>query len=246
MADFSDSSSVGKTIMAGATPLEFVAPTMNKRKAIRAQVNPMDICTIVSIFPKEINEDKITIFPGKFQIDAGTPENPAILVIGSSSWWKDYDFEQPLLEIVNSSIQVADSIIKDYCNGMLGCNMGDAMPGLFFVLGKHTVGEIKMKYSKKIDEMKVKQDNWYRILVRIADSLWARTSGNPLAIWDEMRLAARSLNLNDKPWLKDYQQMELVKCVACGSLKNPSYPVCPTCKSIDTSHPEAKNLKFAV
>lgn len=237
---------VGRPILAGNTPMEFTAPLYNSRRLIRATKNPMDKCTIVNIFPKEIEETKHTIEPGRFKIPAGTFEEPSILVVGSSSWWKDIDVDQPMLEIPVSSIQIADSIIKDYCNGMLGCNMGDAIPGLFFVLGEHTVMEIKMKYKNKLEEVKIKQDNWYRVLVRLADSLWSRTAGNPLAIWDEMRLAARSLNLNDKPWLKDYQQMELVRCAACGGMRNPEYPICPTCKSIDVSHPMAKELKFAV
>lgn len=237
---------VGKVIMAGVTPLEYTAPAMSKRKAIRSQVNPMDKCTIVSIFPKEINEEKVTIYPGKFHIPAGSSEHPAILVVGSSSWWKDYDFEQPLLEIVQSSIQISDSVIKDYANGMLGCNMGDTMPGLFFVLGEHNVIDIKTKYKFELDKAKVKQDNWFRVLVKLADSLWARTSGNPLAIWEEMRIAARELNLNDKPWLKDYQMAELTRCAACGNMRNPLYPICPTCKSIDPEHPLAGTIKFAV
>jgi len=246
MADFADPNPVGKTIMAGATPLEYTAPAMSKRKAIRAQLNPMDKCTIVSIFPKEIIEEKPTTYPGKFHIPSGTFESPAILVVGSSSWWKDYDFEQPLLEIVQSSIQMADSIIKDYANGMLGCNMGDAMPGLFFILGEHTVLDIKTNYKKKLEEVKAKQDNWYHILVKLADSLWARTGKNPLAIWDEMRLAAKSLKLDDREWVKDFKALELVSCKFCGGLRNPTYPICPSCKAIDKDHPLAKELKFAI
>ena len=237
---------VGKTIMAGSTPLEFTAPLFDKRRLVRAVKNPMDKCTIVSIFPKEIEEKKYTIEPGTFQIPAGTFDQPAILVVGSSSWWKDYDPEQPMLEIPVSSIQISDSVIKDYCNGMLGCNMGDTMPGLFFALGEHSVLDIKTNYKSKLAEAKTKQDNWFKILVRLADSLWSRTAGNPLAIWDEMRLAARELNLNDKPWLKDFQTAELVRCQACGGMKNPAYPVCPSCKAIDKNHPLAKELKFAV
>jgi len=246
MADFSDGNSVGKTIMAGATPMEFVAPTMNKRRLIRAQKNPMDRCTLVSIFPKEIDEFKHTLEEGRFHMPAGTYEQPSVLTVGTHSWWKDYDWEQPLLEITVSSIQISDSIIKDYCNSILGCDMADSMPGLFFVLGEHTALEIKMKYKSKLDEMKMKQNNWYSILVRIADSLWARTNGNPLAIWDLMRLAARELNLNDKPWLKDFQTSELIRCFACGGMRNPLFPICPSCKVVDMSHPESKNLKFAV
>lgn len=237
---------VGLPIRAGATQMEFTNTMLNGRRLIRSVKNPMDKCTIVSIFPKDIDETKHTIEPGKFHIPAGTLQDPAILVVGSSSWWKDIDVDQPMLEIPISSIQIADSVIKDYANGMLGCNMGDAMPGLFFVLGENTAMEIKMKYKKKLNESNDKQNNWYKILVRLADSLWSRTAGNPLAIWDEMRLAARSLNFNDKPWLKDFQVAELVRCKACGGMKNPEYPICPSCKSVDLSHPMAKELKFAV
>jgi hypothetical protein len=240
------SEEVGKAIIAGNTPLEFTNSMLNGRRLIRSVKNPMDRCTIVSIFPKEISEIKHTIEPGKFIIPAGTFESPSALVVGSSSWWKDIDVDQPMLEIPVSSIQIADSVIKDYCNGMLGCNMGDAMPGLFFVLGEHKIMEIKLQYKTKLDDVKAKQDNWYRVLVRLADSLWSRTGGNPLAIWDEMRLAARSLNLNDKPWLKDFQQAELIRCAACGSMRDEAYPICPSCKSIDAKHPLAKELKFAI
>ena len=239
-------SEVGKAIMAGSTPMEFTAPLFDKRRIVRAMKNPMDKCTLVSIFPKETEpEKKPTIEPGTFQIPVGTYENPGILVIGGSSWWKDYDPEQPMLEIPVSSISVADSIIKDFCNGLLGCNMGDAMPGFFFAMGEHTVLDIKTNFKMKLAEAKMKQDNWFKVLVRLADSLWARTGGNPLSIMDEMRLAARELNLNDKPWLKDFQVAELVRCNACGNLKNPAYPVCPTCKAIDNTHPLSKELKFA-
>jgi hypothetical protein len=229
-----------------ASQMEFTNSFLNGRRLIRAQKNPMDRCTIVSIFPQDIEEVKHTIEPGHFNIKAGKYDNPSILVIGSSSWWKDIDVDQPMLEMQRSSIEVANAVITDYCNSMLASNMGDTMPGLFFVLGEHTVAEIKMKYKTKLDEVKVKQDNWFRILVRIADSLWARTNGNPLVIWDVMRLAARELNLNDKIWLKDFQAAALVPCKACGSMRNPLFPICPSCKSIDATHPEAKNLKFAV
>lgn len=239
------SDEVGKAILAGATPMQFTGAMLNGRRLIRSVKNPMDKCTIVSIFPKDIEEVKHTIEPGRFKIKGGTFERPSILVVGSSSWWKDIDVDQPMLEIPCSSIQIAQSVINDYCNGMLGCNMADAMPGLFFALGEHSLFDIQSKYKDKIAETKVKQDNWYKILVRLADSLWARSNGNPLVIADEMRLAAKSLNFNEKPWLKDFQTVEMVNCKACGALKNPMYPVCPACKAVDLSHPDAKTLKFA-
>jgi len=237
---------VGSPIRAGNTQMEFTNTMLNSRRLIRSMKNPLDKCTIVSIFPKEIVEVKHTIEPGIFSIPPGTYESPSCLVVGGSSWWKDIDVDQPMIEIPVSSIQIADSVIKDYCNGMLGCNMADMMPGLFFILGEHKIAEIKLSYKDKLNETKIRQDNWYKILVRLADSLWARSNGNPLVICDEMRLAARSLNYNDKPWLKDFQVSELVRCTFCGGMRNPTYPICPTCKAIDPTNPLSKEIKFAV
>jgi hypothetical protein len=93
-------------------------------------------------------------------------------------------------------------------------------------------------------EVKNKQDNWFRLLLKLADALWARSNNNPLVIWDEMRIAARELGA-DKAWTKDFQLVDLIKCFACGGLRNPQFPVCPTCKVVDPNHPLAKDLKFA-
>jgi uncharacterized OB-fold protein len=55
-----------------------------------------------------------------------------------------------------------------------------------------------------------------------------------------MKIAAKELTL-DKVWLKDFQAIAMVNCKACGSLKNPLYPVCPNCKAIDDPE-KAKSL----
>lgn len=235
---------VGKAITLGNTQPE-LTNLISNRRLIRSIKNPMDRCTIVSIFPKEIEEVKCTVEPGKFNIKAGSFENPSTLVVGSSSWWKDIDIDQPMLEMQRSSIEVANAVVVDYCYSMLGASP-DALPGLFFVLGEQTVMEIKMKFKKKLNEVNEKQNNWYKILVRLADSLWARSNGNPLVIADEMRLAARSLHFDDKPWLKDFQAVQKNPCKFCGSLRDEAYPICPSCKAIDPSHALAKDIKFAV
>lgn len=220
---------------------EFIQP----RPMIRTLKNPMDKATIVSIYPKEINEVKETIQPGKFHIPKGTYSDPAVIVVGPSSWWRDIDIEQPMLEIPVSAVSIAQSVIVDYCNGLLACDMADNMPGLFFVPGEIAKEKIVSDYRLKLAETKNKQDNWFRILVRLANGLWARSNGNPLVIWDEMRMAANELGLESVPWLKMEVQMNLVRCFACGSLRNPEFPICPTCKNIDMSHPRAKDIKLA-
>lgn len=228
-----------------------------RRRTIRGPSNPLDKATIVSICPKVLEDRKPTIQPGWFYVPAGTFEKPSILVVGPSSWWRDIDDEQPLLEIPTSAVQIAESVVTDYCNGMVGCDMATSRPGWFYVLGckqnqkgeiqpMETLEWIKTEYKTELGIARDRQIKWYSTLVKMADSLWARSNGNPLALSDDMRLAARELGIEDrKDWMKDFQMIEKVRCMACGSLKNPAYPVCAVCKSIDQTHPRAKDIRFA-
>ncbi len=227
--------------MSGRQVGEFV----HQRPMIRSVRNSMDKATVISIYPKAVTDSNHTIQPGTFSIAAGSYKNPSIAVLGPSSWWRDVDPDQPLLEIPVSATQVAHSFIADYVTGMLGCNMGDAMPGLFFVDGELTVEDVKSKYMFQLAAAKSKQDNWFRILVGLADSLWARGGGNPLVIWDEMRMAARELGLENKLWLKDFLAAEMIRCFACGNLRNPEFPICSNCKNVDMTHPRAAEIKLA-
>jgi hypothetical protein len=218
----------------------------DKRRTIRAEVNPLDKSTIVSIFPKEIIERNPTIQPGRFHISAGSYEKPAILVVGPSSWWREIDDEQPLIEIPVSSIQIADSFVKDFCNGLLGCNMSDNMPGIFYIPGELKEIELKTKYKARLDAAQANQKRWFMTLVKLADTLWSRSNGNPLAINDMMRLACRELGIGSKEWLQDFQHVEMIRCVACGAMRNPDYPVCGACHAIiDAERAKALNLVFA-
>jgi hypothetical protein len=183
---------------------------LKNRQTIRSAVNPFDKATIVSIFPKDIKEVKTTLLPGTFYISKGTYEFPSLLVVEPSSWFREVDENQPLLEIPESSIKIADSIVRDYCNGYLGCNMGDRMPGLFYVPGefksidvfrKHNFSE-HVKGQDLIDAAKVKQNNFFNELIKVADTDWARTNGNPRSVSDDARLAARLLGRTDKAWLR--------------------------------------------
>jgi hypothetical protein len=211
---------------------DFPGLNASRRRTVRAPINPLDKSTIVSIYPKVINEIKHTIQPGRFHIDAGSYERPALLVVGPSSWWKEIDEEQPILEIPNSSIQIADAIVRDYCNGLLACNMGDCMPGLFWIPGSFTIVEIKKSYQHLVDKAEINQKRYFTALVKLADSLWARTNGNPLVVSDDMRLGAKYLGLNTKDWMKDFTMIEKTSCPACGSPRSIEFPVCPVCHAI--------------
>ena len=204
--------------------------------------NPLDKSTIVSIYPRDINVSKPTIFPGNWTIKAPNPqkEDFSILTVGSGSWWKDVDEGQPFLEIVTGSIQMADSIVRDFMNGLFACDMTTRAPGIFYVPGKHDHKTIYayqhpdtgVTFEQMLESAKVRQKNWFLELVRVSDILWARTNGNPLSISDDARLAAQILGLQ-KVWIKDYQSVQMTNCKACGAMRNPMYPVCQTCKAVD-------------
>jgi hypothetical protein len=213
------------------------------RRAVRGPVNPLDRSTIVSIYPRPIRFKNVTLSPGRWYIEAGSVEKPALLEIGPSSWFKDVGLDEPLLEISQSSVMIADSLVKDYLNGMFACNMHDSVPGLLFIPG----GDIsradlrdKDKYKNLMARTLDKQMNYYRNLVKYADALWARSNGNPLALNDEMRMAARALGVQDKDWMKDHSRVDLAPCFACGEFKNPEYPICKSCHTVDPNHPKAK------
>jgi|SRR5262245_47054176 len=202
------------------------------RRTVRQPVNPMDKSTIVSVYPKVIDERKITLEPGVFHLDAAPEKGFSILTVGPSSWWKETDPDQPLLEISNSSIQVAESVIKDYCNGLFMYSPTDSGPGLFYVPGEFDKPGIMLKFADKVEGARKRQRTWYERLVVAADVLWARTNGNPLAINDDMRLAAQELQLKEKPWLKDYTTLTMINCPFCGTLARPGFPVCSQCSHV--------------
>lgn len=215
------------------------------RKTVRSEPNPLDRTTIVSIFPNEIQETIITIQPSLYVIPGGSLENPSILVVSSASWWKETSPNEPLMEIPVYSTVLAKNLVADYINGMNCVVPGVRGPGLFVIPGEYTSEAIKKNYASQLKLANERQNLWYLELIKQADSLWARTNGNPNSVGDDARMAARILQ-KDKPWTQDFQAIENVNCVACGNLRNPTYPVCPHCRNIvDVELAKKLNIKAA-
>jgi hypothetical protein len=219
-------------------------PSMREmmRRTVRGPDNPLDKSTVVSIYPKPINFKNVTLSPGRWRIEAGSYENPALLIVGPSSWWKDVAIDEPLIEIVQSSVQIAESLVKDWINGLFACDMQNAMPGLFFIPGKFTIEKVKGDWGSLLSNANTYQNNYYASLIKYAEALWARSNGNPLAVNDEMRLAARALGRQDVDWMKQEVNTGMKPCFACGEFKNPAYPICKSCGTVDPEHPLASKI----
>lgn len=224
-------------------------------QSVRRPVNPMDKSTIVSIVPRKMVEIKPTVFPGRWIIPGvAKSDDFELLVVHPSSWFREIDESQPLLEIPHTSYQMAESIITDCCNGMLAVNMVDRMPGLFFIAGEWNKKNIAsatsngrpdgIPFKTLLESARSKQNNWFLELVRLADIDWARTQGNPLSISDDSRMAAERLGIT-KPWAVDFKAVSLENCKSCGEMINPQYPVCRYCKAIiNVAKAQELGLKF--
>lgn len=219
----------------------------------RMPVNPMDKSTIVSIIPKIITEWKPTLFPGRFIIPAAKPGDFELFIVEPSAWYlNSIDDAVPPTEIPVSSVELAASIVRDYCNGILLCDMDERMPGLFWIPGEYHKKNINNYTSEGgksfqilLDEARRKQKNWYMALVQSTDALWAERP-NPRVVSDDAKLAAEFLQLKDKPWMVDFKTSEMVNCKACGELVNPAFPVCKHCHAIlDPARAKQLDIQFA-
>lgn len=232
------------------------------QRIVRRPNNPYDRSTVVSILSKPIDEIKPTIDPGRFKIPSAKRDDFELLVVGPSSWFREINPNEPLLEIINSSAEVAASIVRDYCNSVLESNMGDAIPGLFWIPGKFdkktilTYVETKedpttgmlvkgRSFADLLDECRAKQRNWYTALVAKADGDWVNSGGHPRSINSDMKVAANELGL-DRPWLATVQALMKSNCPACGHMVDMNYAVCSNCKVvINQERAKELGLKFA-
>jgi hypothetical protein len=204
-----------------------------KTKLIVSPKNPLDVSTIISIYPKPFTEKK-PMMPEWYHIAEGSYEKPSFLVVPGASSWREMMDTKQIIEIPISSISVAESVIRDWMIGILEVSLGHAQPGVFFLPGEWDYKKIKANVDSSLQFEKVNQmqRNWFLALSNVADSLWARSNGNPLVISDLMRLAAGALQLENKPWMKNFQAVRMTNCPACGIMVMPGFPVCANCKTI--------------
>jgi hypothetical protein len=206
--------------------------SLHAPRMVRNPASLLDKSTIVSIFPQRIVEEKWTISPGIFDIEAGSKEKPAVLVVGPSSWWKSIHDENSVLEIPTPSTLIAKSVVEDFCNSVDLYN--EAMgPGLFWIPGRALkVDDVKKEFLAQLILAEQRQKRWYEQLIIVADMLWSKSGGNPKVVNDLAKLAARELQIKDKPWMALESQRTLTNCPYCGTLRNSSYPICANCQHV--------------
>jgi len=199
--------------------------------------------SVVSILPYEIADSKPNLYPGTFIIPAGRFESPGILQVTKSVFYVPMAFGAPSLQASSSSFEVANSIVNDYVGALLGINE-DCKPGLFVINEVLTQKEILVKHLSEIQKYLAAQRKWFMRLVTMADAEYSRHH-QAESISDLQKMAARELNMKDKPWLLDISQLQVNNCPACYSPVNMNAVVCPSCRYV--IKPDLyKQMTFAV
>jgi hypothetical protein len=153
------------------------------------------------------------------------------LSVGKSAFYIPMAFGAPSLQAFSSPFEVATSIVNDWVGAMLTVSE-DARPGIF-VANKSfkSQGEAAGELATEIADRLQAQHRWFVKLVNEADKEY-RTHNNGNAISDLQKVAARQLNLKDRPWLMDLTQMGLNNCPACYNPININAIICGHCKYV--------------
>lgn len=203
-------------------------------------------CTVVSIVPFAIKEVKPGLSPNIYEIAAATEDEPSILHIGTGSHNVYFDENRGSLNVKDPSAEIARSVVEDFTTSQL--EYGDGVgPGLFWVIGKLSVEQVKKEYSAELTSAKIRQRRWFEKLIRLADRDWERYK-QPNVVSDFQRLAANILKLDPSRhgWLEpsSIEVQASIQCKACFSSIHPKAIICPICKVVQDAN-KAKNLEFA-
>lgn len=200
--------------------------------------------TVVSILPIEIRDSKPNLYPGHFVIPGGNFTDPGLLFVEKSVFYVPMAFGAPSLQIASGALEVANSIVNDYVGALFGVSE-DCRPGLFV---KNKVfknsKECAVECVGEIQSALAAQRRWFHYLVNEADAEFQKHH-QAKSISDLQKMAARELNLKDKPWLLDITQLSVNNCPACYAAVNVNAALCPSCRYV--INPEKyKGMTFAV
>lgn len=195
--------------------------------------NPLDVCTFISIYPMTFTEKKAMV-PEWYTIEAGSEKSPSFQIVTGASAWAERMSGQPMLEIPISSISVAESVIRDWMVGIIEVMLGAAQPGVFFLPGSWDMDKLRADKDalQVFNHVVAMQRAWFMKLIGMGDALWARSNGNPLVVSELMRIAASHMQMEEKPWMKNFTATRMANCPACGTMVMPGFPVCNNCKII--------------
>lgn len=184
--------------------------------------------TIISLFPLEIAEHKPGLYPGYYVIPAAPMGEFSFLIVGDAVYYQET--KNDIMTSVKTSFHVmADSIVNDFKGSHIGRIPDVAEPGVFWVPGSYTKGQIQMTFPDMLIEYEQRQLNWFKELVKIADDTYSRTQRHT-SVSALQRLAAQRLAIQ-RPWVVRTGDSPNT-CRFCKAEVPFGAVKCPTCREI--------------
>jgi hypothetical protein len=190
-------------------------------------------CTVVSMLPFPLLEDKPHMLPSCFAVPAAKGDKLGLLYVGEGYHYIPnplIDEGKPGSSIKQTTMpdEMARSIVDDYASAQVSL-AENAGPGIFWVVGRLTQKEIVEGYPELLVKYADMQRNWFRNLCALADADWNKNH-NMLAVSDLQRVAAKALGIT-KDWV-DFHVEEHIKCPMCQIPVVPEAVVCSGCRFI--------------
>lgn len=191
-------------------------------------------CTVISLVPLKITEEKPGLFPPRFIIEESNMVIPQILHVSNATHYVYLDEARGMLQVKDPSDVVARAIVNDYCTSQLGTT-DEVGPALWWIDERLTPEQIMDGQRALMNDKKERQWGWFINLAKIADDDWTRYHKH-VCISDFQRKIATILNLNpdDHEWMAPLalQENRTDPCPFCGTSIMRGAVVCSVCHNV--------------
>ena len=201
-------------------------------------------CTVVSLVPFNLREEKPGLLPGTFIIPASDMKTPQTLKVGTSRHYVYLDQDRGHLPVRTPSTEVAASIVRDYITSQQRVGP-EAQPAIFWLAGSFSPKQILEDYSELVSESLEKQHRWFTLVCQQADDDWSKYHRHTV-VSDVQRKMAQILGWNPEQheWMAPNMTAIGTRCPACGTLAMMGAVVCSQCQCILDAE-KYKTLQFA-
>jgi hypothetical protein len=201
------------------------------------------VCTVVSILPWELSEEKPGLVPPRFIISASPDAlTPVCTYVGTSTHYIYLDDARGSMPVRNPPDWVCRAIVNDYVSSQLGTS-DKAKPGLFWLSGRVTPGEVR--HDRQYPEVIEKQNRWFVELCKIADDDWNKYHQHNV-ISETQRMVAQIIGYRPEQheWMAPRTTLQSTRCPSCAQLLPEGVVVCSNCKCVIDAE-RFKTLTFA-
>lgn len=201
-------------------------------------------CTVVSLVPFDINEEKPGLQPATFFLPASDMKTPSVLKIGTARHYVYLDQDRGHLPVRTLSVEVATSVVRDYITSQMAVGP-DSQPALFWVPGDLNATQVTLGHQDLIQSSLKKQSKWFTLVCQQADDDWAKYHRHTV-VSDVQRRMAQIIGWNPEnhEWMAPNLTAIGQRCPACGTMVMMGAIVCASCQCI-LDNEKYKTLHFA-